>query len=146
MLQKTLTGRKTGVCRWFLLRTAGINPPALQADALAACFKSRPAQFWQDLLTPAEVGCLRADGPLPSRFWLADAQAQALDLTSATEHPTWGPYRRHGAMVRFDGQAAALDGPPLAGQHNTELLLEAGFSIEQIERMAADRVTWSEST
>lgn len=118
------------------LQHAGLQAPAVAdlngGDAEAALtdlFQTKTADEWQSLFVPAGVGCLRADGPLPSSFWLEDAQARALGLTAEVEHPEWGRYRRHGALAKFDGLEPALGPPPLAGQHN-DLILKGNAPLD----------------
>ncbi len=106
------------------LTETGISPPERTTEALEALFADRSADDWQALFVPAGVGCVRADGLLPSLFWLEDGQADALGLTATVEHPEWGSYRRHGPLLRFDGLEPDLQPPPLAGQHNDEVLNE----------------------
>ena len=117
------------------LTGSGIEPPAADqlasggaalSERLIALFAEKPADEWQRLFAGAGVGCVRADGLLPSSFWLEDEQASALELTATVEHPEWGSYRRHGPLLRFDGLKANLKPPPLAGQHNDEILKELG--------------------
>jgi crotonobetainyl-CoA:carnitine CoA-transferase CaiB-like acyl-CoA transferase len=117
------------------LNEAGIEAPAAEqlaavgqetVEQLSALFAQKPADDWQQLFTAAGVGCLRADGLLPSGFWLENEQASALGLTAAVTHPEWGSYRRHGPLLHFDGLTPGLKPPPLAGQHNDELLKELG--------------------
>jgi crotonobetainyl-CoA:carnitine CoA-transferase CaiB-like acyl-CoA transferase len=117
------------------LNEAGIEAPAAEqlaaagqetVEQLSALFAQKPADDWQQLFGAAGVGCLRADGLLPSRFWLENEQASALGLTAAVAHPEWGSYRRHGPLLHFDGLMPDLKPPPLAGQHNDELLKELG--------------------
>jgi crotonobetainyl-CoA:carnitine CoA-transferase CaiB-like acyl-CoA transferase len=112
---------------------ANLEPPPAEELAtgteelvtqLAAFFGERPAGEWEQLFSSAGVGCVRADGMLPSRFWLENEQARALGLTIEVEHLEWGDYRRHGPLLRFDGLEPDLKPPPLAGQHNDELLNE----------------------
>ncbi|HIG39279.1 MAG: CoA transferase [bacterium] len=135
------------------LRGADIEAPAdasLAAagtdlgDTLADLFVTKNAGFWEDLLAPLGIGCVRADAMRPNEFWLQDAQAEALGLTVETDHPRWGPYRRHGRLVLFDGGGQDLGAPPLAGQHNEELMLERGFDIETISKFVSDGVLWRE--
>jgi crotonobetainyl-CoA:carnitine CoA-transferase CaiB-like acyl-CoA transferase len=47
-------------------------------------------------------------------------------------------------MVLFDGKGRSLAPPPLAGQHNEELLLERAYDAEHIARLEADGVLWHE--
>jgi crotonobetainyl-CoA:carnitine CoA-transferase CaiB-like acyl-CoA transferase len=137
------------------LAKAGIDPPdqalleaggETAADALAALFASRPSDEWESLLAPTGVGCVRADAYLPSEFWLGDDQAKALGLTRAAEHPSWGAYRRHGPNVTFDGKQQDLKPPPLAGQHNEELLIASGYTAEQVAELTDAGTLWQEET
>ena len=135
------------------LANEGIEPPEITmlragdndtVEALTTLFLSRPAAFWADLLGRAGIGCVQADGPIPSRFWLEDPQARAIEATSRTQHPAWGTYQRHGALVRFGRGAANLKPPPQAGQHNGELLSGLGYDAADIARLEAEGVIWQE--
>ena len=136
-----------------VLTGAGIQAPALEvlqaggqpaSDILGTLFARNNSTFWENLLAGAGVGCVRANAVTPREFWLTDPQAIAQGLTSEAEHPLWGPYRRHGRQVLFDGGGQRLGPPPIAGQHNAEVLLEQGFDEEQIAILIADGVLWSE--
>jgi len=135
------------------LTEAGIEAPSPEllakggtpaSDALGALFADNDASYWESVLAGNGVGCVRADAMPPSEFWLTDPQPEALGLTVETEHPRWGAYRRHGPMVLFDGKGRSLAPPPLAGQHNEELLLERAYDAEHIARLEADGVLWHE--
>ena len=136
-----------------VLSGAGIQAPALEvlqaggqtvSDALETLFVGNDSAFWENLLASAGVGCVRANAITPREFWLTDPQSIALGLTAETEHPLWGTYRRHGRQVMFDGGGQRLGPPPVAGQHNVEVLLEQGFDEEKIASLVADGVLWSE--
>ena len=114
------------------------------ADALATLFASHPASWWEAALAPYGVGCVRADGAPPSEFWLEDPQADALGLTVPAEHPFWGSYRRHGPMVVFDHRVRDLKPPPLAGEHNLELLTELGYTADDVAARDAEGIIWAE--
>ena len=123
-----------------VLSGAGIQAPALEvlqaggqtvSDALETLFVGNDSAFWENLLASAGVGCVRANAITPREFWLTDPQSIALGLTAETEHPLWGTYRRHGRQVMFDGGGQRLGPPPVAGQHNAEVLLEQGFDEEK---------------
>ena len=115
------------------------------AQVLEDAFARHDADHWTTLLSNAGVGCVRADGPAPSSFWLLDEQVKALDLTAEVDHARWGRHRRHGPMVLFDAKPPALGPAPLAGQENVELLTLLGYSSEQITTLQADGVIWQES-
>jgi crotonobetainyl-CoA:carnitine CoA-transferase CaiB-like acyl-CoA transferase len=135
------------------LTVAGMQAPTVEmlqaggeaaSKALGTLFVQQDSAFWENLLGSAGVGCVRANALTPREFWLTDPQSIALGLTAETEHPMWGTYRRHGCLVLFDGGGQELGPPPLAGQHNTAVLLERGFDEEQIARLKSDGVLWSE--
>ena len=137
-----------------VLTGAGMQAPALEVlqaggqtatDVLETLFAGSDSAFWENLLASAGVGCVRANAITPREFWLTDPQSIALGLTAETEHPLWGTYLRHGRQVLFDGGGQRLGPPPVAGQHNAEVLLEQGFDEEQIASLVADGVLWSEA-
>lgn len=115
------------------------------ATELETLFASRSADAWQAELVARGVPCLRADTLAPAQFWLNGEQSAALGMTVPAEHPAWGAYRRHGPMSFFDGRHdRPLGGPPLAGQHNAEILQGVGYDDAAIARLAADGVIWTE--
>ncbi|MBV1879155.1 MAG: CoA transferase [Pseudomonadales bacterium] len=137
-----------------ILATANINGPSLTqikandtalATSLTAMFKTQNAQFWETLLAPAGIGCVQADALRPNEFWLQDPQSSAMDTAVEIQHPRWGKYRRHGRLVEFDGGGQKLQPPPLAGQHNKELLLETGLAEEEITQLSEIDVLWQEN-
>jgi crotonobetainyl-CoA:carnitine CoA-transferase CaiB-like acyl-CoA transferase len=46
--------------------------------------------------------------------------------------------------VRFDDAQPALSGPPLAGQHNEQVLEELGYSDDAVAALTAQGVLWRE--
>ena len=131
------------------LTEAGFTTPSAEqlasadeqvTQALETLFTQQSADAWQTLSIAAGIGCLRADGPLPSTFWLENNQAQALGLTTPVVHPEWGDYQRHGPLLHFDAQSASLKPPPLAGQHSDEVLNELGFSPSEIDHLRKAQV------
>jgi len=107
-------------------------------DALAKLFSTAGADHWEALLAGAGIGCVRADGSVPSEFWRSDAQPRALGLHQRIEHARWGSYERHGRMVFFDDGLQPLKPPPLAGQHNAEILTALGYEPARIAELHAD--------
>lgn len=130
------------------LTLEGIEAPNLSGDndaivsGLSDVFLLRDAEQWQALMTPDGIACVCADRYEPSAFWLEDTQVRAMEFVSTASHPHLGDYRRHGSLVQFDGRAPGLLGPPVAGQHNTEVLGELGFEAADVARMEADGVLW----
>ena len=113
-------------------------------QVLEEIFKTRPAKEWQSLLTAEGIACVLADRAAPAEFWLKDEHAAANGFVGPAEHPLHGNYLRHGPLVVFDRNVGELKGPPLAGQHNIEILQEAGFDSVSIEKMRDSGVLWQE--
>jgi crotonobetainyl-CoA:carnitine CoA-transferase CaiB-like acyl-CoA transferase len=120
------------------------SPDDVLAERLSALLATKSADYWQALLAPAGVACVRADGTPPSTFWLQDEQARAMQLTAPVDHPVWGPYRRHGPLVMFDGECQTLGPAPTAGQHNQEILFQLGYSQTQVDEFREQGVIWQE--
>ena len=114
------------------------------ADQLASLFASRSASQWANDLCSHGIGCVRADAYLPSEFWLENEQVKANHLGNSVNHPIWGEYQRHGAMLKYDDQDTDHLGPPLAGQHNAALLTELNYSAEEYQKFIELGVLWAE--
>ncbi len=119
------------------------NDSALE-QALELMFKQQDADSWESLLAPKGIGCVRADRTTPSDYWLHDPQAVALNAAVPIDHPHWGEYKRHGAMVNFDGEYRPLKAPPMAGQHNKELLVSLGYEPDLADRLEASGILYRE--
>ena len=67
---------------------------------------------------------------------LAHPQAIARDMIVETEHPTAGPVKGLGLPIRFSGgRDNSLRAAPLLGQHTYEVLLELGYSEQEVEQL-----------
>lgn len=128
------------------LKAADIDGPArLDAGSLTALFATQDADEWQSVLTTYGVACVRADRLAPSEFWLIDEQVQLMGFTNDAIHPTFGAYKRHGALVQFDRKISDLNGPPLAGEHNQAVLAECGYKPEQVKALVECGALWQET-
>jgi crotonobetainyl-CoA:carnitine CoA-transferase CaiB-like acyl-CoA transferase len=65
-------------------------------------------------------------------------QSQALGLVAEVEHPTAGVQKQVAPAVRLEDTPAAIARPsPLLGQHSREILMERGWSEDQVEELVA---------
>ncbi len=135
------------------LNQAGISGPSEElllqggeaaTTALSELFSSKDGDYWEQLFVPAGIGCVRADRAPQGQFWIEDDHAQSMQLTAEIEHPKLGTYRRQGPMVLFDDKRHPLGAPPLAGQHNEELLLAMGYSSDEVASLTSKGVLWQE--
>ncbi len=94
---------------------------------------ARTADEWERLLTTRDVAGVRADAREPGLFWDSDPHVEAAGLTVETDHPIWGPYRRHAPLVHFHGTPETPGPGMLGGQHARAILAELGYDDEAVE-------------
>ncbi len=72
---------------------------------------------------------------------LEDPQIQARDMIVELTHPEYGPLRMLGIPIKLSETPGAVgDAPPLFGQHNHEVLRQAGFEEGDIARFRAEGI------
>ncbi|MCY4640615.1 MAG: CoA transferase [Chloroflexi bacterium] len=103
------------------------------AAALSELLARRTADEWEQLLTSRDVAGVRADAREPGLFWDDDPHVEAAGLTHETDHPIWGPYRRHAPLLDFDGTPATPGPGMLGGQHARTILSELGYDEEAVD-------------
>jgi crotonobetainyl-CoA:carnitine CoA-transferase CaiB-like acyl-CoA transferase len=69
----------------------------------------------------------------------ADPQVIARDMVPQTDHPVAGPVKTLGLPVKFSATPGGVTRTaPLLGEHTRQVLGEAGFEREQIERLVEE--------
>jgi len=100
--------------------------------------EKRPAKHWVDALTQAGVPCgllqtydqVFNDPHLASRGFFPDAP-----------HSKLGPVKQIGSPMRLsDTPPRMVRAGPLLGEHSAQVLVELGYSQEEIRRLATDGV------
>jgi crotonobetainyl-CoA:carnitine CoA-transferase CaiB-like acyl-CoA transferase len=123
----------------------GFDPARLKevaAELVAYCegrFQERTTDEWIEFLDARDV----AVGPLRfiEEMW-ADPQVAANGFLENYEHTLLGPLRGPSPMVRMSGTPTRIQrASPALGEHTEEVLLEAGFSDEQIAAFRENGVT-----
>lgn len=104
-------------------------------EMVQARIRTQPVAYWIDALRKAGVAC----SPIHTLDQaLAHPQVAERALIAESEHPVLGKIRNMGLPVRFrGGSRQAHRAPPLLGQHTDEILLQAGYTPESIERFKA---------
>ncbi|MET3898038.1 crotonobetainyl-CoA:carnitine CoA-transferase CaiB-like acyl-CoA transferase [Devosia sp. UYZn731] len=108
-------------------------------NAVATRLRENTAAHWDELLTQNGLWC----GPVNDyATFLAHPQTQRY-LTTMT-HSKGGEYRTVAPAIRFsEDPTPSLRGSPRYGEHSREVLLEAGFSVAEVDKLFADNVAVS---
>jgi len=108
-------------------------------DAVAAKLRHNTVAHWDQLLTEYGLWC----GPVNDyATFLAHPQTQRY-LTTMT-HSKGGEYRTVAPAIRFSADPTpSLRSSPRYGEHSREVLLEAGFSVAEVDKLFADNVAQS---
>jgi len=99
-------------------------------------FATKPAREWVELLRPHDMvlEAVQEYGELA-----ADPQVTANDMIVSVEHSTYGTMPIVGPAVNLHATPGSVRSPaPEFGQHTEEVLLEAGFTWEELESLRAD--------
>jgi crotonobetainyl-CoA:carnitine CoA-transferase CaiB-like acyl-CoA transferase len=108
-------------------------------DAIAARLRHNTVAHWDVLLTEHGLWCGVVND---YAAFLAHPQTQRY-LTTMT-HPKGGEYRTVAPAIRFsDDPTPTLRSSPGYGEHSREVLLEAGFSLAEVDKLFADNVAQS---
>jgi crotonobetainyl-CoA:carnitine CoA-transferase CaiB-like acyl-CoA transferase len=115
-------------------RTA--NEPALR-EIIEEVLLTDDPKAWEERLTAADVPC--------GSIWkiheiVEHPQLQHRDVLQTIDS-RYGPMRLVGAGFRLEHGSPGIDRePPLIGEHTDEVLKEAGYGPEEIERFRRERV------
>ena len=112
-----------------------INVKDLQA-VLEPIFRTKTRAEWQEILEPAGV----PSGPILTIGEMhGDPQVLAREMFVEVEHSRAGRVRTLGSPVKMSRTPPNVRrAAPLLGEHTREVLVEYGYSADEIERLAAE--------
>ncbi|HXG41988.1 MAG TPA: CoA transferase [Dehalococcoidia bacterium] len=107
-------------------------------DQLDQLFAARPAREWVELMRQHDLVC---DLVQDYSEVVEDPQVLANDMIVEVQHPSYGPIRMVHSGVNLSRTPATFRRPaPEFGQHTEEVLLEFGFTWEEIEALKREGV------
>ena len=105
--------------------------PLLQEE-----FLRKPVAAWVQQLEEGAVPC-GSINELSDVF--ADPQVLSRNMLVEIPHPTLGKIKQAGIPIKFSQTEGSIDRhPPLLGEHTGEILLELGYSDEDVERLKVE--------
>ena len=114
------------------------------ADVLAEVFCRRDADDWEQLLSLADVACVRADAAHPAQFFDRSQHMVENGFVVEADHLRWGRHWRAGPLTRLSATPPSTGTGVLAGQHTRQILRELDFAADEIEGMFGSGIVASE--
>jgi crotonobetainyl-CoA:carnitine CoA-transferase CaiB-like acyl-CoA transferase len=100
------------------------------ADRIASVLRERSCAHWLERFEANDIPC----GPINDYAAVfADPQVAAREMVVEVEHPSLGRVRALGSPIKMSATPPDVGRrAPLLGEHTDEVLLEAGFSPDEI--------------
>ena len=96
-------------------------------------FSKDTSEIW---LARLETAGVPAGPVLDIREMHEDPQAIAREMVTETRHPKAGPVKTIGLPIKFSGTPGGVKrAAPLLGEHSREILAEAGYAPDEIDRL-----------
>jgi crotonobetainyl-CoA:carnitine CoA-transferase CaiB-like acyl-CoA transferase len=105
---------------------------AALAEVLAATFRAKPAQHWEDHLLANDIGCVVAHDEPPEAVLQSQEFGGAHGLLVQVEHPTFGEHDRLVPLIECSRSATIAEPGVLNGQHTDAILAELGYDASAI--------------
>jgi crotonobetainyl-CoA:carnitine CoA-transferase CaiB-like acyl-CoA transferase len=114
----------------YITNTDRVDHRAECVGELNAIFATNTTDHWVDLIVAAGVPC----GPINTvSEVVSNPQVLARNMITTVDHPKVPNLRFPGSPLKLtDSPATVRRVPPLLGQHNEEILQEAGYSADKI--------------
>lgn len=115
------------------------------ADELSRVFATKEPRYWEQLLTTADVACVKAEDRGMYFFFNEDPHVRENGLLTQVEGARDGAFWRYSPVVGFSDTSGRAGPGPLKGQHTRPILRELGYTDEQIHDLKQRKVVdWEE--
>jgi crotonobetainyl-CoA:carnitine CoA-transferase CaiB-like acyl-CoA transferase len=114
----------------YITNTDRVEHRAECVGDLNAVFATNTTRHWVDLIVAAGVPC----GPINTvSEVVSNPQVLARNMIATVDHPKVPELKFPGSPLKLSNSPASIRRvPPMLGQHNEEVLGEAGYSADQI--------------
>ena len=114
-------------------------------DKLAGMFAAEEPMHWEELLTAADVACVKAEDRGMYFFFNEDPHVRENGLLTQVEAPRFGEFWRYSPVVDFSETSGRTGPGPLKGEHTRPILRDLGYTDEQIHDFQQRKVVdWEE--
>ncbi|GHH99326.1 CaiB/BaiF CoA transferase family protein [Neobacillus kokaensis] len=98
----------------------------------------KPIHEWIELFSQHNIPC----GPIATMDQVFDhPQVVARDMVVQVDHPEAGTVKLVGSPIKLSRTKTRIERhPPIAGEHTNEILQEAGYSFEAIEKLKQTKI------
>ena len=114
-------------------------------DDLSGVFASEDPLYWEELLSTADVACVKAEDRGMYFFFNEDPHVRENGLLTQVEAPRYGKFWRYSPVVSFSETSGQAGPGPLKGEHTRPILRELGYTDEQVHDLKRRKVVdWEE--
>jgi crotonobetainyl-CoA:carnitine CoA-transferase CaiB-like acyl-CoA transferase len=110
------------------------------AQAISAVLARRPASDWESTLSGQDVTCVEVSRGSFSEFTISSPTVRDNEFVAEVVHPLFGSHLRHGPMATFSATPGSPGPGCLVGQHTRAVLLELGYTDDQIADLQTNGV------
>ena len=115
------------------------------AGELAVIFTEEDPWYWENLLTGADVACVKAEDRGMYCFFNEDPHVRENRMLTRVEAPRFGEFWRYSPVIEFSETSGRAGPGPLKGQHTRPILRELGYTDDEINDLKQRNVVdWEE--